>query len=578
MAKLWAKKERNKFYLPGEEIKVNRNFAFSGFDLEKDPLSACKNRMLLAVFGFILIYVIIAVRTLGICISGFSPDDGNGEKELPQLKIENPITRADVTDRNGTIIATSLPTANLFAHPRKVRDKEKVAAKLSEYIPDMLYEEILEQLEKNSNFIYIKRNLSLAQRYQIYALGIQGLGFEDVEKRVYPQKNLFSHILGKTNIDNIGISGLEKQLDGRLTSSDVPLQLTIDSGVQDTIREKLAAAVKKYNAAGASAILMDVNNGEIIAMISLPDFDPNLSGNPDERSQFNFTTKGLYEPGSVFKIFNAALGLESGKIKLSDRFDATKPLKLKYNTIKDYRGENRWLDLQEILIYSSNIGSAQIALKVGQDEQKKFLRKMGLFDPLSSFEVTEKAAPSLPRRWGETTTATVSYGYGVSVTPLHIIAAFAAIVNGGIYHAPTLLKNHHDEGHRVISAKTSAAMRKLLRGVVTKGSGRRANVPGYEVAGKTGTANKLVNGHYVDKKVMTSFVATFPGSNPRYALFLMMDEPKASKETFGFATSGWNTVPTAGEIISAVAPQLNVKANYDLNEKRAQLIEASYSR
>ena len=271
MAKLWAKKERNKFYLPGEEIKVNRNFAFSGFDLEKDPLSACKNRMLLAVFGFILIYVIIAVRTLGICISGFSPDDGNGEKELPQLKIENPITRADVTDRNGTIIATSLPTANLFAHPRKVRDKEKVAAKLSEYIPDMLYEEILEQLEKNSNFIYIKRNLSLAQRYQIYALGIQGLGFEDVEKRVYPQKNLFSHILGKTNIDNIGISGLEKQLDGRLTSSDVPLQLTIDSGVQDTIREKLAAAVKKYNAAGASAILMDVNNGEIIAMISLPD-------------------------------------------------------------------------------------------------------------------------------------------------------------------------------------------------------------------------------------------------------------------------------------------------------------------
>ena len=394
MAKLWAKKERNKFYLPGEEIKVNRNFAFSGFDLEKDPLSACKNRMLLAVFGFILIYVIIAVRTLGICISGFSPDDGNGEKELPQLKIENPITRADVTDRNGTIIATSLPTANLFAHPRKVRDKEKVAAKLSEYIPDMLYEEILEQLEKNSNFIYIKRNLSLAQRYQIYALGIQGLGFEDVEKRVYPQKNLFSHILGKTNIDNIGISGLEKQLDGRLTSSDVPLQLTIDSGVQDTIREKLAAAVKKYNAAGASAILMDVNNGEIIAMISLPDFDPNLSGNPDERSQFNFTTKGLYEPGSVFKIFNAALGLESGKIKLSDRFDATKPLKLKYNTIKDYRGENRWLDLQEILIYSSNIGSAQIALKVGQDEQKKFLRKMGLFDPLSSFEVTEKAARS----------------------------------------------------------------------------------------------------------------------------------------------------------------------------------------
>ncbi len=578
MAKLWAKKEKNKFYLPGEEIKVNRTFAFSGFDLEKDPLSACKSRMLLAISAFILVYVIIALRTFGLCISGFSADNDNKERELPQLKIENPITRADITDRNGSIIATSLPTANLFAHPRKVRDKEKAAAHLSKYIPDMLYEEILEQLEKNSNFVYIKRNLSLAQRYQIYALGIQGLGFEDVEKRVYPQKNLFSHILGKTNIDNIGISGLEKQMDNRLTSSDVPLQLTIDSGVQDTIREKLTAAVKKFRAVGASAILMNVNNGEIIAMISLPDFDPNLNNSPDERNLFNFTTKGLYEPGSVFKIFNAALGLESGKIKLSDRFDATKPLKLKYNTIKDYRGKNRWLDLQEILIYSSNIGSAQIALKVGKDEQKKFLSKMGLFDMLESFEVTEKATPSLPRRWGEATTATVSYGYGVSVTPLHIISAFSAIVNGGVYHTPTLLKNRHGEGRRVVSAKTSATMRKLLRGVVTKGSGRRADVPGYEVAGKTGTANKLVNGHYVDKKVMTSFVATFPVSNPRYALFLMMDEPKPSAETANFVTSGWNTVPTAGEIISAIAPQLNVKANYDLNEKRAQLIEAAYSR
>ena len=576
--KLWAKKDKNKFYLPGEEIKVNRGFAFSNYNIEQDPLSSCKTRMLLAISSFILIYVIIALRTLSICISGITPRDERSESELPQLKIENPIARADITDRNGTLIATSLPTANLFAHPRKIKDKEKVAAKLSEFIPDMLYEDILAQLEKKGNFVYIKRNLSLAQRYQIYALGIQGLGFEDVEKRVYPHKNLFSHILGKTNIDNIGISGIEKQLDERLTSSDVPLQLTIDSGVQDTIRQKLAAAIKKFNAIGASAILMNVNTGEIIAMLSLPDFDPNLNMQPDERAQFNFPTKGLYEPGSVFKIFNAALGLESGKVKLSDRFDATKPLKLKYNIIKDYRGENRWLDLQEILIYSSNIGSAQIALKVGKQEQKSFLRNMGLFDPIGSFEVTEKATPSVPNRWGEATTATVSYGYGVSVTPLHIISAFAAVVNGGIYHAPTLLKTDRpDEGRRVLSAKTSAAMRKLLRGVVTKGSGKRANVPGYEVAGKTGTANKLVNGHYVDKKVMTSFVATFPVSHPKYALFVMMDEPKASKETFGFATSGWNTVPTAGEIISAIAPQLNVKANYDLDEKRAQLIEASYT-
>ncbi|MBO7556573.1 MAG: penicillin-binding protein 2, partial [Alphaproteobacteria bacterium] len=392
-----------------------------------------------------------------------------------------------------------------------------------------------------------------------------------------PHKNLFAHILGKTNVDNIGISGLEKELNERLTTSDLPLSLSIDAGVQDTIRSKLTKAVEKFNAIGAAAILMDVNTGEILSMISLPDYDPNLNSVPEERALFNFTTKGLYEPGSVLKIFNAAMGLESGKIKLADKFDATKPLKLRYNTIKDYRGENRWLDLQEILIHSSNIGSAQIALKVGKKTQQNFLKNLGFFDTIRDFEVTEKAHPSVPRRWGEETTATVAYGYGISLTPLHLISAFSAVVNGGIYHTPTLLKKETpDKGKKVMSTDTSKKMRELLRGVVVKGSGKRANVAGYEVAGKTGTAQKLVNGRYIDKKVMTSFMATFPVSAPRYALFVMMDEPKASKETFGFATSGWNTVPTAGEIITAIAPQLNVQANYDIDDKRAKMIEASY--
>ena len=235
--------------------------------------------------------------------------------------------------------------------------------------------------------------------------------------------------------------------------------------------------------------------------------------------------------------------------------------------------------MQEILIYSSNIGSAQIALKVGKETQQKILGSLGLFDPIKNFEVAEKASPSVPRRWGEETTATVAYGYGISVTPLHLISAFAAVVNGGTYYTPTLLKyNEKPKGKKVISTKTSKMMRELLRGVVVKGSGKRANVAGYEVAGKTGTAQKLVNGKYIDKKVMTSFIATFPVSAPRYALLLMMDEPKASKETYGFATSGWNTVPTAGAIITAIAPQLNIKANYDIDDKRMKMIEASFLR
>ncbi len=578
--KLWFKK-KEKFYLPGEEIKVNRSFSFSNYNIEKDPLANCKVRMAWVILGIAIIYITIALQTFLICFSGYKPNVNSVEEDgdLPQVQIENPITRADIVDRNGTVLATSLPTVNLYAKPKLIRDKEAVASKLSEFIPDMLYEDILSKISKKSKFVYIKRNLSLAQKYQIYALGIEGLGFEDMEKRVYPHKNLFSHILGKTNIDNIGISGIEKELNERLTTSDVALKLSIDSGIQDTIREKLESAVNKFNALGGTAILMDVNNGEIISMISLPDFDPNLSAAPEERAQFNFATKGLYEPGSVLKIFNAAMGLESGKINLTDKFDATKPLKLRYNTIKDYRGENRWLNLQEILIYSSNIGSAQIALKVGKETQQKILGSLGLFDPIKNFEVAEKASPSVPRRWGEETTATVAYGYGISVTPLHLISAFAAVVNGGTYYTPTLLKyNEKPKGKKVISTKTSKMMRELLRGVVVKGSGKRANVAGYEVAGKTGTAQKLVNGKYIDKKVMTSFIATFPVSAPRYALLLMMDEPKASKETYGFATSGWNTVPTAGAIITAIAPQLNIKANYDIDDKRMKMIEASFLR
>ena len=575
-------KSRKNFYLPGQEIKLDKSFSFSRYSCESDPLAMCKNRMIFAMLAFLLVFSVIALRLFFVCLSGYGSvketivADNDSFYALP----ENPIKRADILDRNGTIIATSLPTVNLYAVPSKIINPKKAAQKLAAILPDIRYEDILEKLNRKSSFVYIKRNLSPSQQYQINYLGIPGLDFENGEKRIYPHKNLFAQLIGTTNIDNLGISGMEKEFDKRLRESDIPLKLTIDVGLQDTIRRGLAEGIEKFNALGGVAILMDVNTAEVISMVSLPDYDPNRMYNVSDRALFNFATKGLYEPGSVLKVFNAALGLEKGNVKLTDRFDATKPIKLRYNTIKDYRGENRWLDLQEILIYSSNIGSAQIALKIGQEKQREFLSSLGLFDPISNFEVTEKAAPILPRRWGEATTATVAYGYGVSVTPLHVITAFSSIVNGGIYKAPTLLAdNSQRETHRVVSENTSKKMRKLLRGVVVEGSGKRANVLGYEVAGKTGTANKLVNGKYIDKKVMSTFLGTFPASNPKYALLVMLDEPKATKETWGFVTSGWNAVPTGGKIITAIAPQLNLKANYDLDEMRKdRIIEASFER
>ena len=575
-------RKNNDFYRPGEEIKIDKSFSLFGGTYEKDPLSMCKNRLAFAMFAFLFVFGAIAVRLFDVCILSQTPhvqtaqDDDEHFYALP----ENPIKRADIVDRNGAIIATSLPTVHLYANPSKIINPQKAAQKLAAVLPDIRYEDILKKLTKKGSFVYIKRNLSPSQQYQINYLGIPGLEFEDSEKRIYPHKNLFAHLIGSTNIDNLGVSGMEKALDERLRESDIPLKLTIDAGIQDTIRQGLAEGIKKFDALGGVAILMDVNTAEVIAMVSLPDYDPNNINKVSERAMFNFATKGVYEPGSVLKVFNAAFGLDKGNIRLTDRFDATKPLKLKYNTIKDYRGENRWLTLQEILIYSSNIGSAQIALKIGKEKQKEFLKNLGLFDEISHFEVAEKAKPMLPSRWGEETTATVAYGYGISVTPLHIISAVCVVVNGGILRESTVIANDKNRTEkRVMKLSTSQKMRKLLRGVVVEGSGKRANVLGYEVAGKTGTANKLVNGKYVQKKVMTSFVGTFPASNPKYALMLMMDEPKGSKETWWFTTSGWNTVPTAGKIIATIAPQLNVKANYDLDElRRNRIIEASYER
>ena len=578
--KYLSKKEES-FYLPGEEIKIGKSCSFMNYTCAKDPLSICKNRVAFAMLGFILVYAIIGIRLFEVCVAPNLHAAEQEEENHLRAYAQNPIKRADITDRNGTIIATSLPTVNLYANPKKILNPERAAQRLVKILPELNYNDVLRKLSSKSSFVYLKRNLTPSQQYKINYLGIPGLEFENGEKRIYPHKNLFAHLLGSTNIDNKGIGGIEKAENERLTQSDIPLALTIDSGVQDTIREHLAAAVKHFDAAGAAAILMDVNTSEVIALVSLPDYDPNRSVNPNSRSYFNMATKGVYEPGSVLKVFNAAMSLESGKVKVADKFDATEPLKLKYNVIKDYRGENRWLSVPEIMVHSSNIGSARMALKVGGAEQRQFMQKMGFFDELD-FEVTEKSKPIVPKRWSESTIATVAYGYGLALTPMHVITAFSAVVNGGIYHEPTLLKNSDkkDNGYRVLSYNTSKQMRDLLRLVVTDGSGKRANVLGYEVAGKTGTANKLsANGKYNSKVVRTTFVSTFPVSNPQYALLVMMDEPKGSKETWGFTTSGWNSVPTAAKIISAIAPQLNVKANYDLDEARqARIIEASYTR
>ncbi len=572
--------KRNRSYaLPFDNKQVAFNDVSFTENQNVQAVLVCKKRMLFAVFLFILVYIVIVSKVFYLCLV-------NGvvinrfEEVYKEQEIKLPVSRADVIDRNGTIIATSLPTVTLqVAKKPKIENVEKVAAELALIIPDVDYDTILKGLKKQK-YNEIKRNLSPSQQAEVHNLGIPALEFKDNQARIYPHDNLFSHILGFTDIDNNGIGGLEKYMHERLTQSSQPLQLTIDTSIQDTIREELSKAMELYNALGATAIVMDTTNGEIISMVSLPDYNPNVKRPVGDKSMFNFATQGVYEAGSVFKTFNTALGLESKKIKVTDKFDATQPLKFKGVTVKDYRGENRWLSVGEILIYSSNIGSAQIISRIGKEKQREFLVNLGFSERLSEFEVLEKAKPIFPSEhdWREHTMATVSYGYGLSSTPLHIITAFNSLINGGIYYYPTLVKNSNVPApRRVISESTSQKMVPLLRDVVIKGSAKKANIEGYQVIGKTGTANKLgEKGKYVEKKVMTSFLAAFPASSPKYSIIVVLDEPKGDT-THGFVTSGWNAAPTGGNIIKAIAPQLNVQADFNLEEQR-QNIKASFEK
>ena len=537
-----------------------------------------KARMPFAVAAFLGIYLIIAVRVFVVClphgVKVSLPGDDFAEHEID---VAAPISRADVLDRSGLVIATSLPTVNLYANPKKIQNPKEAAEKLKEVFEDMNYDDLYAKLtKKRSVFSMIKHDLSPAQQAAVNALGIPALEFQESEKRVYLHNNLFAHVLGYTNVDNVGQAGVEKFMGQRLTKSSKPLQLTLDIGVQDTVREELLKAMEKFQAVAAAAVLMDINTGEILSMVSLPDFNPNVKIPVGEKALFNFLTLGIYEPGSVFKTFNTALGLESGKVKVGDKFDATKPVVIQKRKISDFHGENRWLSVGEILIYSSNIGSVQLVSRVGREDQRKFLENLGFFEKIKGLEISdaEKARPQFQskKNWTDITMATVSYGHGISVSPMHIITAFSALMNGGIYHEPTLIKSDERKlSRRVISERTSEQMRPLLRDVVLYGSGKKAEVPGYEVAGKTGTAEKAVNGGYAKKRVTNSFLSAFPASNPKYALLVVIDEPKGSKETWGFITSGWNAAPTAGKIIAAVAPQLGLKANFDIETQRAHV-------
>lgn len=477
--------------------------------------------------------------------------------------------RRDIVDRNAQLLATNLKTVTLYADARDIRDPGEAARQLMSVFPEYDHRALTKKLSSDRAWVALRNDLTPRQHADVHALGIPGFRFEANQRRIYPKGSLVSHVVGFVGTESNGLIGLERTLNDELAApgDKSPVELSIDLRVQYVLRDELARSMHHFKAKAATGLMLDVNTGEILAMVSLPDFDPNAIENATKGQLFNRATMGVYEMGSTFKAFNTAMALDSGKIGIEDRFDASAPYRVANRTIHDSHPENRWLSVSEVFMVSSNIGSARIAHQLGADVQSEFLERLGLFDR-ASVEIPEIGRPLLPIKWGPTETATVSYGHGISVSPLSIASAMASLVNGGYKIEPTVLRlQNFDAGKRtrVVRAETSRQMRRLMRQVVTQGTGGKADVPGYSVGGKTGTADKPSAGGYNKSKQMTSFVGVFPSNKPQYLVLAVLDEPKGLKSTHGFRGAGWNSAPTVGSIIERTAPILGVHPSFEVS-------------
>lgn len=503
-------------------------------------------------------FLVLAVRLFDVSvIEGWNKEDHENFVTADTSSLR----RGDIQTENGVLLATDLKTQSLYAEIRWVRDPNRLARRLLEALPSLDREKVVEQLGKKGGTVLLERHLTPDAIFTIHQLGEPALHFRTDHRRLYPQGHLVAHAVGYTDIDNKPLAGAEHHFDARLTGSQPsPVHLTLNVSIQHIVREELISAVDTFRSDSAAGIVLDVRNGAVKAMVSLPDFDPNKIASQDENHFFNTATLGIYEMGSTFKAFTTAIALDSGSVALQGGYDASKPFRVGRYLIRDFHPENRWLSVAEILMHSSNIGAAQMAIDVGAQKQKAYLAAFGLLDA-SQIEVPEITPPKLPPNWGDIYLATISFGHGMSVSPVQTAAAFGALVNGGTLFPATLdaeTANRSDRGQTVISQKTSRTMRQLLRLVVEKGTGGKAEAPGYLVAGKTGTAEKPGSGGYDRKRLVSSFAAAFPADDPAYVVLVLLDEPKGTPETSNYATGGWTAAPTVGRIIQRLGPLVGI--------------------
>ncbi|QDP19162.1 peptidoglycan D,D-transpeptidase FtsI family protein [Sphingomonas xanthus] len=524
-------------------------------------LALMHQRLMLGMLVYAGVIVIIALRLMYLAAFG---DHAGRKTRLVDLTPE----RGDIVDRDGQTLARTIDAWTVGLQPAKViGNKLDLARKLAELMPEKDEAAYLEMLRSGRNFFYLRRRASPNLVAAINALGEPGLALEREPDRLYPQLSLAAHVVGFTDIDGKGNAGIERAFDEQLRDParrDKPIVLSISSRVQQALEHELLEAKTRFSAIGAAGIILDIHTGEVLAMTSLPQLNPNAAGRGTPEQRFNRATLGVYELGSTFKPFTVAMAMDAGIIKsMGQIYPCPESLRVGNRSISDTHPFRRPCSVAEIMKESSNIGTAQIADQLGSERQRDFLDKMGFLDRVQ-IETLERGRTLSPgSNWNQVARMTVGYGHGIAVTPLHLAIGYATLFNGGIYRPATLLKVNKDRpsarGHRVFSEDTSYKMRSLLRLVVTHGTGKKANAIGYRVGGKTGTANKPVAGGYSNTRVVTSFAGVFPMDEPRYAMVVMLDEPQPTAETFGFRTAGWNAAPVMGKTVSRIAPMLGVR-------------------
>lgn len=524
----------------------------------EQSLAVAHQRLMILMLLFSAVAIVIALRLLWLTVFA---DSALGRTN-PNLMAP---PRADIVDRNGEVLARTIDAWSIGIHANRLLNKpEDLAPKLAALMPERTEAQYLALLKSGVHFTYLRRRAMPELVAAVNALGEPGMAFSREPERLYPQLTLAAHVLGYTDMDGHGVSGMERVLDKRLSDAALrktPVALSIDTRVQAAMETELGNAMAAHQALGATGLVMDVRTGEMVALVSLPVYNPNKIGQSDPEAFRNNVTQSVYELGSTFKPITMAGAIDAGVVtSLSKRYDATAPLQVGKYKIKDDHPMSRWLNVPETLVHSSNIVTARIADQMGAKRMETLFRRVGFYEP-PYIELKEKGRPLVPVYWGRTTTMTTAYGHGIAVTPLQLASAYAALVNGGIWRPATLMKvepGKAAKGRRVFSQQASDTLRQLLRLIVTDGTGKKADVPGMRIGGKTGTAEKPGVGGYSKHSNVSTFAAAFPMDAPRYVVIAMLDAPKGNAESYGLTTAAWTAAPVVAKVIARTGPMLGV--------------------